>query len=248
MQRLPKSKTFLFLLGIEISLGTLVFSYVYAQEASFSIEENGYFGHPVYGKIIIKLFEPGTSCSATIDFGDNTQDTFECNFPDPSPEDFFICEHEFMHIYLGPASRYPGLMAGGAFGCRNLAAFGEPEFAICRPRVEFDCAPPQEGFVFLEPGEPPSPSPTHPIPTSPITATSLEEFLNRIVNVIFYILFTVSLIFLLFGGLLILSSTGNPGQIRRGQKTIIYALLGIASIALSRGILELFLIVFQIRR
>ncbi len=110
---------FLFL-GLGINFGAPIF----AQEVSFFIEDEGYFGWPVYGKVSIKLLNPGDSCHAEIEFGDNsTPFTMDCNFPTGGDSgSYFLCEHKFMHIYPGPEGRYP-LHFGPGSNCMRLEGF-----------------------------------------------------------------------------------------------------------------------------
>jgi len=236
---------FLFL-GLGINFGAPIF----AQEVSFFIEDEGYFGWPVYGKVSIKLLNPGDSCHAEIEFGDNsTPFTMDCNFPTGGDSgSYFLCEHKFMHIYPGPEGRYP-LHFGPGSNCMRLEGFGEPPGSgvICRVIAHFTCADDQTKYVFLYSKESPT-LPTQSIPTSPIQATSLEEFISRITNILYWLLSSILFIIILIGGIQILASQGNPQLIQKGRKTIIFALLGFSLITLARGLFLLFEVVLGVGR
>jgi hypothetical protein len=59
------------------------------------------------------------------------------------------------------------------------------------------------------------------------TGNNLEVFLTRIVNILLFIIGTISVIMIIVGGLRYVLSGGDAGSIKAGKDTVIYAIIGL---------------------
>jgi len=75
-------------------------------------------------------------------------------------------------------------------------------------------------------------------PTTIVTAPVLP-FLSTVIlvgNLLFTILLVLSVIFLLYAGILFVMASGSPEQVEKARHIIMYALIGIVVAVLARGI------------
>ena len=74
--------------------------------------------------------------------------------------------------------------------------------------------------------------------TTVVTAPLLEFLPTAIMvgNLIFTILLVLSVIFLLYAGILFVMAAGSPEQVEKARHIIMYALIGIVIALLARGI------------
>jgi len=75
-----------------------------------------------------------------------------------------------------------------------------------------------------------------------------EDFsalVDRVANVIFSVLVIISILFLLYGGVLILTAAGNDEQVTKGRSVLLYAVIGLV-IALFAKAIQAFLIKYLI--
>jgi hypothetical protein len=75
--------------------------------------------------------------------------------------------------------------------------------------------------------------------TESCSVGSLVTLAIRIVYYLITMAFSVTLLFMLWGGLQMLMSAGNPEGVKRGKQTIYYALLGFAIVMCSYIIISL---------
>jgi amino acid transporter len=73
----------------------------------------------------------------------------------------------------------------------------------------------------------------------------LIDALNKIINLIFWILLIVSVIFLIIGGLQFVTAAGEAEKIEQARRLILYAIIGVVVAILARGIV--WFIVSQIK-
>lgn len=73
---------------------------------------------------------------------------------------------------------------------------------------------------------------------NPLTDCSIIDLMNRIINVlmVFAVLITVAMV--IFAGFTYVTAGGSPERIKTANKTLVYALIGLAVVLLSRGISE----------
>ncbi|HSH17939.1 MAG TPA: pilin [Candidatus Saccharimonadales bacterium] len=61
--------------------------------------------------------------------------------------------------------------------------------------------------------------------------------LIRATNIVAYAAGTAAVIFLVFGGIKYMTSTGTPAEVQKAKDTVMYALIGIVAIVLARSII-----------
>lgn len=90
---------------------------------------------------------------------------------------------------------------------------------------------------------PPAPTPGGGSGINPLEAMTAAELVNTIVDVVFYILTSLAVALVIFGGITIITAAGSPTQLTKGKQIIIYTIIGYALILAARGIVGL---VFQV--
>lgn len=66
---------------------------------------------------------------------------------------------------------------------------------------------------------------------NPLGTSDPREIIGRIIQAVLGLSGTVALIMFIYGGLMFLTSSGNPGMIDKAKKILIFAILGIIVIA-----------------
>ncbi|MCG2686654.1 pilin [Candidatus Parcubacteria bacterium] len=74
--------------------------------------------------------------------------------------------------------------------------------------------------------------------SNPLGTKSIPVIIGNIIKTFLGIIGTISLVMFIYGGLLMLTSAGKPGQIQRGQQTLVWASLGILVVFTSYAILR----------
>jgi len=74
--------------------------------------------------------------------------------------------------------------------------------------------------------------------TNPINAESIPEVLGKIIQAILGLVGSISLLMVVYGGLLWLTSAGNTEQITKGKNIFIWSTIGLAVIFFSFTILQ----------
>jgi threonine/homoserine/homoserine lactone efflux protein len=64
---------------------------------------------------------------------------------------------------------------------------------------------------------------------------SITDAIYRVTNWLFAILMSLAAVFLIYGGVLFVTASGNEEQIAKARKTLTYALIGVAVALLARG-------------
>ena len=70
------------------------------------------------------------------------------------------------------------------------------------------------------------------------TADELPSVITNIVNGILAVLGIVAVVFILVGGISLMTSAGDPGKIKKAKDTILYALIGLIICVLSYAIVN----------
>lgn len=161
--------------------------------------------------------------SPCVDFGDGEIEFFSaCDGSDlaDNPEaDPLICEYDFVHSYAIPGTY---TIIGSRWGCPSLLGANET----------------------ITVSEEPVPPPGTEAP-NPLEATTIEEVLEAIITII-YIVSGLAVLLIMIGGFYILTAAGNPEQIKRGRKIILYTIIGFAIMAISRGIIALIYLILGV--
>ncbi len=80
--------------------------------------------------------------------------------------------------------------------------------------------------------------------TPPISATSIPDVLERLANFIFTLTLYFLPVVIVLAGIFFVTASGNPEQIEKGKKLIIYGLIGFVVVLMARGLINLFREVF----
>jgi hypothetical protein len=75
---------------------------------------------------------------------------------------------------------------------------------------------------------------------NPLSFDTLVELLNKILDFIWKLAIVFAPIMLLVGGFYIMTAGGNPANLEKGKKIMIYTVIGFAIVLLSRALVSLF--------
>jgi hypothetical protein len=73
----------------------------------------------------------------------------------------------------------------------------------------------------------------------PFPTEDFRVFIENIINLIFTISLPLVVVMLVFAAILIVTAAGNQAQIESGKKFIIYTLIGLTIVLMSKGIVAL---------
>lgn len=71
---------------------------------------------------------------------------------------------------------------------------------------------------------------------NPLKTDSLVEIIDNIINIIFTIALAVAPLMIIYGGFLFVTGGGNPDQITKGRKVLMWTVVGLIVIILSKGL------------
>lgn len=74
---------------------------------------------------------------------------------------------------------------------------------------------------------------------NPLTATTVEDLIDKVVNYLFYLGVAIAPVLILLGAFYFLTSGGNPERVEKGKKIILYTLLGVTILYMSNILLNL---------
>ena len=74
---------------------------------------------------------------------------------------------------------------------------------------------------------------------NPLSATSIEQILSQIIDWLLVIAAPVAIIMAVWAGYLFISAGGNEEKVKLARKTLLYVVIGIAVLILSKGVLTL---------
>ena len=74
---------------------------------------------------------------------------------------------------------------------------------------------------------------------SPLFCKSFEECIEMIINFIFWIAITITPIIIITAGIYFIFSGGDPNRIQTAKKIILYAVIGLAIVLFSKGLISL---------
>jgi len=75
--------------------------------------------------------------------------------------------------------------------------------------------------------------------TNPLRTSNFWVLVNNILNIIFTVALPIVIILIISGAILIVTAAGNERQITLGKNCIIYSLVGLSLILMSKGIMGL---------
>lgn len=80
---------------------------------------------------------------------------------------------------------------------------------------------------------------------SGLEGETIPDVIDHITDIVFYILSGLTLMFLVLGGMTIISASGQPEAITRGKNIIKATLIGYAIILIAKGIVELVMVILN---
>jgi len=75
---------------------------------------------------------------------------------------------------------------------------------------------------------------------------NLDEVIEKILSWLFPIALVVAVLMILIGAFMLVTGGASPDMVNKGKKTIIYALIGLSIVIISKGILELVRVILGI--
>lgn len=79
----------------------------------------------------------------------------------------------------------------------------------------------------------------NPIGTGTSASTTFDEMLVRILSWLWPLSLAIAVLMILIGAYYMVLSGGDPQKVATGKKVVMYALIGVAIVTISRGIVEL---------
>lgn len=74
---------------------------------------------------------------------------------------------------------------------------------------------------------------------NPLTDCTIIDFLNRVIDWLIYISLFVAVVMVIYAGILYVTGGGNTEKVKRATHTLIYALVGLAVVLLSKALAEI---------
>lgn len=74
--------------------------------------------------------------------------------------------------------------------------------------------------------------------TSPIPAKTLPELINNVIKGLLGVVGAISLLMIVIGGILWMTSGGNSERIKKGKDTLVWAVIGLVVVFLSYAIIN----------
>jgi hypothetical protein len=65
------------------------------------------------------------------------------------------------------------------------------------------------------------------------SSRSLEEVISTIINILFYVVGSIAILFLIIGGFQFIVAAGNPQGIQTAKSTVLYVVIGLTIVSLS---------------
>jgi len=170
----------------------------------------------------LKIITKENIAHPSVNYGDGESIWFisDCDGSDllGDPEaDPLICEYDFTHNYLTPGSK---IIKGG-----------------------YSSQVVEKTITVLEA---PIPDPGPDDDWNPIESKTISKLIEKITNLVFYLVSSLAVLFIMMGGFYVLTATGNPEQINKGRKIILYTIIGFTIMSISRGIIALIYLILRI--
>ena len=83
---------------------------------------------------------------------------------------------------------------------------------------------------------------------NPLCAKSFEELLNIVVNIVFTISLAIAPILFILAGFYFVTAAGKPEQVETAKKMILWTVIGLIVIICSKGIINLFTEIMQVKK
>ena len=82
---------------------------------------------------------------------------------------------------------------------------------------------------------------------NPLIYNTFGELINAIINFIFNVALILAPLFIIIGGFYFVTAAGDPAKIETGKKIILYTLIGLLIILLSKGLIAVIQSVFGVK-
>lgn len=80
---------------------------------------------------------------------------------------------------------------------------------------------------------------------NPITATTFEELIEAIVNLIFYLGMLIAPIMFIFAGIFFITAAGDSEKIQKAKNMIWWTVIGLILVIMAKGIIEVIQDIFS---
>jgi len=114
-----------------------------------------------------------------------------------------------------------------------------PRFEF-RPSGSYFSGPSMTINVFERPTFPPGTGAGNPLSTS-----TIPGLIKTATNVIYIIAYMLTVLFIMIGGFMIITSSGNPEQITKGRKIVLYTIIAFTILIAARGVINLILMIID---
>jgi hypothetical protein len=74
---------------------------------------------------------------------------------------------------------------------------------------------------------------------NPLSASTFEEFIQDIIDLIFWIGIIITPLMILIGGFYFLTSAGNPQRVQTAKKVIFWTIVGLLIVLLAKGVISM---------
>jgi len=198
-----------------------------AQQVFLSVDKDAVeVGEIVSGEATIILYEKFMG-NFYIYFGDGTSGLqIDCQFNPDAPSGITQCDYKFIHVYDMP-NIYQLTIETVYFtgiGVIHEDTIGYKKITIAE-RATSSIA------TAVQPA---------------LAATSTAEIIQSIVRAIYWIVSSLLVLLIMIGGFTIITAAGDPKRVTKGKQIIVYAIIGFAIMAVSRGILELIYLILGV--
>lgn len=182
-------------------------------------------GKIISGKATVRVYKPASSERAVATravFGDGTSQALgSCSASSDMSEDYTECDFNFIHIYDAP-------------GTYDLTIEGTVD-------AHYDVDGPVRTITIS--------TTSNPFATSvgpAIESTTTAAILTRVAWIIYWVIGSLFVALVMFGGFVLLTSSGDPQRATKGKQIITYAIIGTAIMALARGIIEFIKLILEV--
>lgn len=182
-------------------------------------------GEIISGTAMLRVYKPAASERAVTlraVFGDGTSQALgSCTASSDMSEDYTECDFEFIHIYDNPDT-YELTIEGTV----------DAHYNVDGPTKIITISTTSDPFAT-------SAGPA-------IESTTTAAILTRVAWIVYWVVGSLFVVLVMFGGFILLTSSGNPQQNTKGKQIITYAIIGIAIMALARGIIEFIKLILEV--
>jgi len=90
------------------------------------------------------------------------------------------------------------------------------------------------------------PAPTGSGADNPLSTSTIPGLVKIGTRIIYIIAYALTVLFIMIGGFMIITSSGNPEQITKGKKIVLYTIIAFSILIVARGIVNLILMIIDV--